>query len=350
VDVTTSELLQIDTTTGNGSLIGTVSVSLVAGMAWDANNGILYASTTGSDLLVTIDPLDGTTTTIGPLGVELMHGLEYDSNNDVLYGVTNQNGGSGNALWTVDVTTGTATFVATHGRPGLAGMAFDASSGTMYVGDFQTGELHTINLTTGVTTLIGSFGVGIQTGLGLAFDPVLGLFACDNKASGSVDDELFRVDTSTGAATLVGPINAGNVLGLTFPGGDIGVKYCSANSNSTGSPADISAAGSASSSAGDLQLTSAPVPNQNGIFFHGSSQASVPFGNGFLCATSNLSRGEVVLARGNSASYTYDNSVPKRSLGTYVGTTRNFQHWTRDPMGGGALHNTSNAIAIDILL
>jgi hypothetical protein len=129
----------------------------------------------------------------------------------------------------------------------------------------------------------------------------------------------------------------------------MGDKYCQATLNSTGSPADISASGSASSTAGDLTLTSAPVPNQNGVFFHGSGQASVPFGNGFLCATGNVKRGLVVAAAGNSVSYTYDNSVLKKDVSAHIGTTRNFQHWTRDPMGGGALHNTSNAISIDIL-
>jgi hypothetical protein len=131
--------------------------------------------------------------------------------------------------------------------------------------------------------------------------------------------------------------------------GGLGTKYCTANNNSTGSPADISASGSASSGAGDLTLTSAPVPNQNGVFFHGSGQAAVPFGNGFLCATGNVKRGLVVGAAGNTVSYTYDNSLLKKDLSAHIGTTRNFQHWTRDPMGGGALHNTSNGISIDIL-
>jgi hypothetical protein len=136
---------------------------------------------------------------------------------------------------------------------------------------------------------------------------------------------------------------------LRAEGGSLGTKYCVANNNSTGSPADIAASGSASSAAGDLTLTSAPVPNQNGIFFHGDNQVSIPFGNGFMCTSTGVVRGNVVLASGNSASYTYDNSGPKRSLSAFISTTRNFQHWTRDPMGGGAQHNTSNAISIDIL-
>ncbi len=128
----------------------------------------------------------------------------------------------------------------------------------------------------------------------------------------------------------------------------VGTIYCDSNTNSTGAAAQISATGSASSSAGNLELTSTPVPNQNGIFFHGMNTAQNPFGNGFMCTTGDITRGLVTAAAGNVATYTYDNSDAKHSLASFVGTTRHFQHWFRDPMGGGALFNTSNAISIAI--
>jgi hypothetical protein len=142
--------------------------------------------------------------------------------------------------------------------------------------------------------------------------------------------------------------------GKSGGGGGPGTKYCVANNNSTGNPADLSSAGSASSSAGNLTLTSAPVPNQNSIFFHAANQAQVPFGCSFLCATGNIIRGAIVLASSNSASYTYNNSDAKHNLGGFVGQTRNFQHWYRDPMGAGSCasgdtFNTSNAMSIAIL-
>jgi hypothetical protein len=126
-------------------------------------------------------------------------------------------------------------------------------------------------------------------------------------------------------------------------GGGLGTKYCTANNNSTGSPADLTMTGT-SAAAGDVTLTSSPVPNQPGIFFHAANQAQLPFGNGFLCATGNIIRGAVVGGVANTATYVYDNSDAKHSLQNFVGATRNFQHWYRDPMGGGALYNTSNAI------
>jgi hypothetical protein len=107
--------------------------------------------------------------------------------------------------------------------------------------------------------------------------------------------------------------------------------------------------GSAAGASGPT-LTSLPVPNQFGIFFHGMDQSQNPFGNGFMCTTGGILRGAVVMAVGNVATYTYDNSDPKHSVAGFISSTRNFQHWFSDPMGGGALFNTSNAISVAILL
>ncbi len=99
VDVTPDTLLEISTTTGNGTLIGPVGDGVVAGLAYDSNHGILYGSSTNSNDLLTIDPETGATTVIGPFGVSLMHGLGFDSDNDDLYGITNQSSTGGQALW-----------------------------------------------------------------------------------------------------------------------------------------------------------------------------------------------------------------------------------------------------------
>ena len=119
-------------------------------------------------------------------------------------------------------------------------------------------------------------------------------------------------------------------------------KFCTSNPNSTGAPALISASGSASVADGSLLLSSTPIPNQNGIFFHGSSRMQNAFGCGFLCTGMGIVRGSVVLATANSASYAYDNSNPMHSLSAHVGSTRHFQHWFRDPMHAGSCGNTFN--------
>jgi hypothetical protein len=183
---------------------------------------------------------------------------------------------------------------------------------------------------------------------------------CYNNTTSTPDDWFWEVgdlDSNNGTFGSAFDFNAPGV-NWTIQGvdlatrlcvsGDIGTKFCSATNNSTGFPADLTASGSASSGAGDLQLTSAPVPNQNSIFFHGANQTQLPFGNGFICAQGNIVRGAVVMAAANSASYTYDNSNAKHSLGAFIGQNRQFQHWFRDPMAGGAFFNTSNAISITV--
>jgi hypothetical protein len=129
-------------------------------------------------------------------------------------------------------------------------------------------------------------------------------------------------------------------------GFSIGEIYCIATPNSTGSSAEIFAYGSPSSSAGALSLAAAPVPDQHAVLFHAAQQGQWPFGNGFMCAYGQVVRGAVTLASGHLATYAYDNSDAQHSLAAFIGATRNFQYWFRDPMGGGAFFNTSNAISI----
>jgi hypothetical protein len=44
-----------------------------------------------------------------------------------------------------------------------------------------------------------------------------------------------------------------------------------------------------------------------------------------MCTTGGITRGAVIQASGNVASYAYDNSDAKHSLAAFVNTTRNFQ-------------------------
>ncbi len=178
-------------------------------------------------------------------------------------------------------------------------------------------------------------------------------------SSGLDDDEqVVWNDTSGLGATyfLLVYMYSGSIsdcndydLVVSGSGGGLGSKYCTATINSTGSPADLTASGSTSSAAGDLALQSAPVPNNFGLFFHAANQTQIPFGNGFQCAVNDIFLGAVVSASGNVATYLYDNSDAKHSLSAQVGSTRNFQHWFRDPAALGAFFNTSNALSIIIV-
>ena len=222
-DVGGNAMVQIDPVTGFGTPIFPLGGLIIADLAYDPNHDVLYGSTTTGNSLYRINRVSGAITLIGhyPVGITLMHGLEYDPNNNVLFGITNQSGTR--ALYTIDVATAATTLVGTHGIQGLSDLAFDAANNVMYASEAFDGTPHvealrTIDLATGVTTLVGNFnGAGsTQLGVGLAYDPVQGMFATDNKASSTIDDTLYKINPATGQATLVGPIGAQNVLGLTF--------------------------------------------------------------------------------------------------------------------------------------
>lgn len=214
-------LLEIDPQTGASAVIGSFSHPFVASLAWDSTRDTLYATTSdsGLSLLLTVDPHSGVTTEVGPLGAFFMHGLEYDSADDTLYGVTSGSGPT--RLFRISRATGAATLIApVSGVTGSAGLAFDATAGVMYLADVAGQRLFTLNLTNGATSLVGPFGApGMpfpQVGLGMAFDPTLGLFATDNTGTPGNDNPLYRIDTSTGHATLVGFTSGTNMLGLAF--------------------------------------------------------------------------------------------------------------------------------------
>jgi hypothetical protein len=136
--------------------------------------------------------------------------------------------------------------------------------------------------------------------------------------------------------------------------GNTGTKYCVANANSTGAPADITMKQKGEADGNPPYIFCAqPVPNQNGIFFHAQNQAQVPFGCSFLCATGGIVRGAVVNPGGNPRiDYVYNNADVKHSLANFAGQVRNIQYWYRDPMGagmcGGQTFNTSNAISFTV--
>jgi hypothetical protein len=156
----------------------------------------------------------------------------------------------------------------------------------------------------------------------------------------------MKIDRIASLALLL--LALGPAAAYAAGGGGLGTKYCTATNNSTGAPADITASGSSSSSAGNLTLTSSPVPNNVGIFFHGTGQTQVTYGQGYLCVYGGIVRSSVIIASGNVGTWTYDNSDAKHSLAPFIGTTRHFQNWYRDPSGGG--YNFSNAVSIAITL
>jgi len=127
----------------------------------------------------------------------------------------------------------------------------------------------------------------------------------------------------------------------------IGTSYCTSGPNSTGGAAVISATGSTSVADNDVLLLASPVPDNFGLFYYGTQQSSLPFGNGIRCTTGSPVRLAAHLATGQELGHQLDLNAPNGSAGAIVaGSTLYFQAWFRDPAAGGADFDLSDGLEI----
>ena len=147
---------------------------------------------------------------------------------------------------------------------------------------------------------------------------------------------LLKMGGECETHTILGP-------GCPFPPPLI---YCDSTPNSTGEPAGIQYDGTPSISANDFTLTVTDLPSdQPGIFFFGTEQAEVPFGNGVRCIGGSVTRFVKIPIVVNQAQVQLDFTQPPLTS-IVPGTPYYFQFWYRDPLAGGAGFNTSDAICV----
>ncbi len=223
---TTNELITIDPTTGDGTLVSPISGTGGAVTEIEFRIDEILFGTVGQGLaeVVTIDPLTGVATIIGfHSGIAAVAGLDFDSGGNLLGALYDP--GITTDLVTIDQTTGASTVVGTifpGGVDRVTGLTFDAG-GTLYGSVHQQGPsfLYTINSASGVPTLVGPIG----------FDKVGAIeFGPDGILYGGVGSgvtnagALISINPSTGAGTLIGPTGFPAISGLSFfpgviPGG-----------------------------------------------------------------------------------------------------------------------------------
>ncbi len=130
--------------------------------------------------------------------------------------------------------------------------------------------------------------------------------------------------------------------------------YCTAAPNSAGPGCQIGWSGSTSIGANDFTLHGwSGIPSQFGLFYYGSEQIQIPFGEGFGC----VGGGSLGFFRLNppqlfdsfgDVERLLDFTQPPASGGPgqiEPGSTWNFQLWYRDPVGGGSGFNLSDALS-----
>ena len=218
----------LNTTTG--SIVSTPFPNTTSydGLGVD-NNGVIFGVVAGSDQVATIDLSPPTITTLGNVGVGgSVSDVDFLSDGAML-GVTGRNVGSD--LWSINSATGAGTFIGSTGLSGgLSGIAIDSLDRVFASTVDGTPRVSTlVQLNPGTGAVIGG-PISIVDGLGnplvigdLAFQPLtdvlFGVLGGSNRSSLEPSpSELYTIDVATGVATLLGPITDG-VDDRTFSGG-----------------------------------------------------------------------------------------------------------------------------------
>jgi hypothetical protein len=120
-------------------------------------------------------------------------------------------------------------------------------------------------------------------------------------------------------------------------------SYCKTSPNSVGGGARISANGSLSVFANDLDLIVTGLPaNKKGLFFYGATTAETPFGNGIMCVGGTKRR----LPLGTADAFgTMTRALDLAKTPITSGSTWYFQCWYRDLSGGGNGTNLSDGLS-----
>jgi len=222
-----SLLYDVDPATGAAFNARPTGVNALIDLAEDPDSGTLFAVTSVSaDLgqansLYSLDPDTGTATLIGPTGLNsIVEGdLAFDPVSGTLLGGFDQDGAGGTSLFTIDLASGSATpvgDVAPTGDP--SAMAFDGAGNLLIydVGAPATNpdSLLEVDAATGtILSTVAVTGANLGATAGMDFDPDNGqLFVADGE--GSATDSLYRLNPTTGALTVVGPL-AGTPEGLS---------------------------------------------------------------------------------------------------------------------------------------
>ncbi len=204
----TGELVSVDTDTAVASGLGETILFGLHGLAFDVNTKTLYGVAAATDSLHTVEASTGHLERVGSLGVNFPStaGLAFDPDNNILYATSN---GSAANLYIINTTTGVASEVGPLGV-NVPGLAYVPSVSTLYGVSGQTDSLYTIDVSTGFATLVGELGINTSF-CGLAYDADSGgLYLSD-----SLSDSLYSINRNSGAATLVGELGFPQVTGLS---------------------------------------------------------------------------------------------------------------------------------------
>ena len=187
---------QENLSTGNGAFF-----------AGDFAFGVFFVLDNANQELLTLDTISGAATILGasvPLAGHTWTGLAFDQTTSTMYAVSTN--GSAAQLYTVDLGSGAATPTVVVTTPIPIWLAID-TAGMAYTLDILDDNLYSVDLTTGAATSIGPVGFNASFAQDADFDPETNiLYLAAYNADISVA-EYRSVNVSTGASTYIGDFN-----------------------------------------------------------------------------------------------------------------------------------------------
>lgn len=309
----------------------------------------------------TIDLTTGAFTVAGTItGPQSAAGLTAAVDGTTWYIIENQPATPGPAqavLWVGDITTGVFTQVGVVGPELFIDISIDATN-RLYGMDISTDSLHRIDTTTGAATLLGPTGFGTNFAQGMDFDWTTNTLYASLYTGGGTGT-FASLDLTTGAGTpldVTTPLNAEMEIAVRVAVGIPNVGICIGTTNSTGLSARMQVAGSSFVTNNDVMLTVHNLPMGSMGYFLNSPDAPftvlTPGGaQGDLCIASfNQGRHSAnVLNSGTAGAVQLQLDLtqmpqPTGPTAVLAGTAWAWQYWYRDSLPViGATSNFSNA-------
>lgn len=194
------------------SIAGQASQPLVYAGTWGASNK--WYCVLENDSLITIDTLTGARHTIGNTGQQL-EGLTYDFTTGSLYGTGND--GTYSSLYKINKVTAAATLIGRSVKGTLINLACD-TLGKLYSLNISNDSLYSVNKQTGVAKGIGPVGFVASYLQGMDFDKHTNICYMAAFNNSIPEGELRTVDLTTGETTLIGGFaDKSEITGFAIP-------------------------------------------------------------------------------------------------------------------------------------
>ena len=206
IDTQSMKVYEINTNNASVTEIATIQPGLTGINSMDVwEDGTAIVHSNAGSVLHSFDVCQGTGFQLGATGVSAMGGISFGGGNQ-LYGLNPVN----DQLMLLSLSGGPASVVGTLGdNIGNNGMAYDCSTDTIYGADAIQDRIFTVNPNTGLASNFVNTSVPFAS-VGLEFDHATGLLWA------STGSQLWTIEPTTGASTLVGTFSGMMVDDLAF--------------------------------------------------------------------------------------------------------------------------------------